>query len=186
MNVQRATKRTHTHTNSRSRNIWTIERSSAWISQFECHTRYYDTLQNNKNRSFSLSAQQKNSKSFNEKRQELGCYRKQLYKPSLQFSAACGATFVSYLFKREKSFVWIRRVRRGKEITFLYSKRTLLLKNTRGAMRGSIRERKKCNTTSEKLNYVKLKPKDNIWEIKRVTEYLQQDKKKRIYNILLS
>ena len=45
--------------------------------------------------------------------------------------------------------------------------------------------RKKRNAI-EKLNYVKPKPKDSIWEIKRVTEYLQQDKKRRIYKILLS
>ena len=37
-----------------------------------------------------------------------------------------------------------------------------------------------------KLNYVKPKPKGNIWEVQRVTEYLQQDKEKRIYKILLS
>ena len=44
------------------------------------------------------------------KDKNLGCYRKQIYKPPLQFSGLCGTTFVSYLFKR---FTQLRRVLYG-------------------------------------------------------------------------
>ena len=57
------------------------------------------------NRLFSLQRNKKiNSKPFNEKRQELGIYRKQIYKPSGQFSVLCSTTFMSYLLKRFTQF----------------------------------------------------------------------------------
>ena len=44
------------------------------------------------------------------KDKNLRYYRKQIYKPPLQFSGLCGTTFVSYLFKR---FTQLRRVLYG-------------------------------------------------------------------------
>ena len=103
LNVQRVTKQTHTPTHA----VGIFKPLKGPVHGYHNMSVTHATMTLYRTIKIDHFHYRRNKKIRNrlmKKNKNLGCHRKQLYKPSLQFSAAYGTTFVSYLFKALKYY----------------------------------------------------------------------------------